>query len=262
MTKPTIFVVSGAYHAPEHYEKLKHHLETAGYVCKFASPRYSNPIDGKYAQSMDEEVEAVRKPIVNELEAGNDVVVVTHSMGTIVGCAALSGLDTKSRSASGKTSSVKEVVCLAGVFLPAGHTVTELGGGEVSPQYYMIEGDTSLARPEMSVQMYYHDIPAEEQQKYKGLLRPMTLGMWNWPLPDSITPIKDCSVSFLLCHQDQAWPYSMQEGHVKMLSDAGIKIRSEVAESSHSPFLSLPQQTAAFVRNAAGEDVETGFGKA
>ena len=261
MPKPTIFVVSGAYHAPEHYEKLKTHLETAGYGCKFASPRYSNPVNGQYAQSMDEEIEAVREPIVKELEIGNNVVVATHSMGAVLGCAAMSGLDEKSRSGTGKTSHVVGVVCLAGTFLPAGYTVTELGGGEVTPAYYAIEGETSFARPEKVTQMYYHDVPEEEQQRYKDLLRPMTLGMWNWRLPDTVTPIKSIPVSYLLCRQDQAWPYTIQESNVKMLSDAGIKVHAEVANSSHSPFASLPQQTAAFVRNAAGENIETGFDK-
>jgi hypothetical protein len=38
-----------------------------------------------------------------------------------------------------------------------------------------------------------------------------------------------------------------------------VKVYAEVAESGHSPFLNFPEETAKFVRRAAGEEVETGF---
>jgi hypothetical protein len=40
---------------------------------------------------------------------------------------------------------------------------------------------------------------------------------------------------------------------------AGVEVYAEVAESGHSPFLKVPEETARFIRRAAGEEIESGF---
>lgn len=62
-----------------------------------------------------------------------------------------------------------------------------------------------------------------------------------------------------MCSNDNAVPWDAQEGTVAGFRSAGIEVYAEVAESGHSPFLSLPEETARFVRKAAGEELETGF---
>jgi hypothetical protein len=50
-------------------------------------------------------------------------------------------------------------------------------------------------------------------------------------------------------------PPSLQELMVQGVLDSGTQIRVEEVESGHSPFYSMPERTAEFVRRAAGESL-------
>lgn len=53
----------------------------------------------------------------------------------------------------------------------------------------------------------------------------------------------------------------MQNATVETLREKDGHVFAEVAKSGHSPFLKLPEETARFIRKAAGEDIETGFSR-
>jgi pimeloyl-ACP methyl ester carboxylesterase len=77
------------------------------------------------------------------VQAGRDVVVITHSYGCIPGLAALAGLDSATRQASGQDNGVKAVAMIAGFLCPPGNTMLAMMGGRLLPQY-LYEGDTTL----------------------------------------------------------------------------------------------------------------------
>jgi hypothetical protein len=59
--------------------------------------------------------------------------------------------------------------------------------------------------------------------------------------------------SYLICEDDRAIPVFIQEAMVKACQDAGASMETERVFSSHSPFLSKPDETVGFLRRAAGE---------
>jgi pimeloyl-ACP methyl ester carboxylesterase len=201
----------------------------------------------------------IRNTIVSQLGAGRDVVVVTHSYGCIPGLAALAGLDSATRQASGQDNGVKAVVMIAGFLCPPGNTMLAMMGGQLLPQY-LYEGDTTLPfNGPGAIHMLYNDIEINEALKAVWRLKPQSYGINTSIIPDQLAGLKDIPLNFLVCKIDNATPLDMQTTSVQGFRNAGVEVYAEVAESGHSPFLNFPDETARFVRRAAGEEMETGF---
>ena len=97
----------------------------------------------------------------------------------------------------------------------------------------------------------YNDLSDEEAQKWisklykhatKSLSAPTTWAGW-----------KHIPSTYVLCGQDHAIPAEAQEMMINRDSANFNVVRFEHA--SHSPFLSMPKETADVIRKAAGEVV-------
>ncbi|CAK1356520.1 uncharacterized protein RHO25_012339 [Cercospora beticola] len=265
MSKPTIVVVPGAWHVPEHFNKVRVELETAGYRCvgvELPANTLNPVIDGRLLDISDD-LQAVRKAVLAELDTHSttDVLIVTHSYGSIPGTAALSELSVPARKASGQSNGVAGVVIISGFLLSPGLTMLDAMAGKLPPQYH-VENDTTLpfAGPG-AIHILYNDLEINEALKAVWRLKPQSYGVLTSKMPDQVAGLKGVPVSYLMCSKDNAVPWAAQEGTVKGLKAAGCQIGSvEVAEAGHSPFLSLPAETARFIRRAAGEeDIKSGF---
>jgi len=257
--------LSPQQHVPAHFDHVRRELEAAGYTCvgvdlpgNTAQPR----VDGRLV-GIDDDVAAVRQAVVDQLDSGSgsgsNVVVVTHSYGSIPGTAALAGLGAEARELEGKSTSVTNVVVIAGFLLPAGTTMLAVMGGQLPPQY-LHEGDTTLPfNGPGAIQVLYNDINPLEAQKAIWRLKPQSYGINTSPVPDQAAASKDVPVSYLLCSDDRAVPWVAQTATVAGFRAAGRDVYAEVAPSGHSPFLKVPGATARFVRKVAGEDLVTGF---
>lgn len=201
----------------------------------------------------------IRKTVLSQLEADRDVVVITHSYGCIPGPAALAGLDTATRKANGKTGGVKAVVMIAGFLCPPGNTMLAMMGGQLLPQY-LHENDVTLPfNGPGALHMLYNDVEINEALKAVWRLKPQSYAINTSIIPDQLAGLKGIPLNFLLCRKDNATPWEAQTGSVQGFKDAGVEVNAEVVESGHSPFLNFADETARFVRRAAGEEVETGF---
>jgi pimeloyl-ACP methyl ester carboxylesterase len=204
---------------------------------------------------------AIRKTVLSQLDAGHDVVVITHSYGCIPGPASLAGLDIATRSANGQSNGVRAVVMIAGFMCPPGNTMLAMMGGQLLPQY-LHEGDTTLPfNGPGAIHMLYNDIEINTALKAVWQLKPQSYAVNTSIIPDQLAGLKGIPLNFLLCRNDNATPWEAQTGSVQGFRAAGAEVYAEVAESGHSPFLNFPEETARFVRRAAGElEVESGFG--
>lgn len=218
-----------------------------------------NPlVDGRLLGTEDDVV-AIRAAVTNQLDTGNDVVVVTHSYSSVPGTAALAGLSLKARKTAGETNRVVSVVIISGFILPPGSTMLTIMGGQLPPQY-LLETNTTLpfAGPG-AINILYNDLDHNEALKAVWKLEPQSYGVNTSIIPDQVVGITGIPVSYLLCEDDRAVPFIMQIAAVEALREKGVHVYKEVAKSGHSPFLKMPEETARFIRKAAGEDIETGF---
>ncbi|KAK4560636.1 hypothetical protein LTR86_005214 [Recurvomyces mirabilis] len=261
MTKPTIVLVPGAWHVPEHFQKVQKLLEAEGYSCvgvNLPSNAHEPYIDGKLVDFNDD-VSAARLVVTRVLESGEDVVVVVHSYGTLVGTAALRDLSPNARKAAGHANGVRSLVIIAGFVLPEGISMLQAMGGQLLPQY-LHDGDTTLpfAGPG-AIEVLYNDLDTLEAQKAVWRLKPQSYAINTTPMPDAAAAIRGIHVSYLACDKDNACPYPMQIQTIDALKAMGQSVHTEVAPTGHSPFIKMPEETARFVRKAAGEDLESGF---
>lgn len=83
--RPTIILVHGAYHQPEHFDVVAKHLDEAGFkVVRPRLPSVGMSSDPGGALHLD--AGAVRDALHEEIiQQGNDVVLVMHSYGGLAG---------------------------------------------------------------------------------------------------------------------------------------------------------------------------------
>lgn len=252
-------------HVPAHFALTTTHLEAAGYTVvgvslpsNTASPRVG---PDNHLLGISDDVAAVRQTVLTQLEAGQNVVVVVHSYGSICGPAALDGLGLAAREKAGERTGVQALVMIAGFRCPPGGTMLDAMGGQLLPQYlHDHESGTTLPfNGPGAVHMLYNDLETNEAAKAVWKLVPQSYGVNVSEIPDQGRGLEGVAFWFLMCRDDNATPWEMQVGSVRSWREGGVDVRAEVVRSGHSPFLRWPGETAGFVRRAAGEEGEGGF---
>lgn len=118
---PVLVFVPGAWHTPACFHKVIERLERLGYKClsiTLAAVGRNPPIT-----SLDEDVSAIRTVVTNEVDAGNDVVMVMHSYGGVPANNSLKGLSKAERSKEGKNGGVIKLAMIAAFLIPEGASV-------------------------------------------------------------------------------------------------------------------------------------------
>lgn len=257
MSKPTIVAVHGAWHSPEYLEPLTKVLESHGYSVRAVA--LPSVIDEGTTPPEDprDDVVAVRKVIEEVLEGGSNVLVVPHSYGGIPATSALKDLDTASRKAAGKSTSVIGLAPIAAYTIREGDDIAtgqDLPSGE-RIEMHGIKGPLNFIRPEFQpAKVFYGDLPPDVAEKWVAKLRPI-LRTALWGLKSEYSAHKDIPVHYLVCTEDVANPPAAQRLIIKKMQDDGSNVRVEEIKSSHSPFLSMPERTSDFIRRSAGEEI-------
>lgn len=107
-SKTTFIMVPGAWHRASAYELTAERLRAAGYnvtVIELPTCGAEPPLE-----NFDQDVDCTRKAIEEAADKGQDVAVLMHSYGGIVGASSCRGLGKKQREASGKTGGVVKLV--------------------------------------------------------------------------------------------------------------------------------------------------------
>jgi pimeloyl-ACP methyl ester carboxylesterase len=255
MAKPTVVLVHGAWHSPEHFQPLikvleSHNYRTAAVYC----PSSSRTATASPA-SFEEDCEAVRSAVLHELDSA-DVLVVCHSYGGVPASNALHGLSPSARAASNHTTSVTGIAYICAAVLPAGITFLQAIGGQPLQIHDLSvhEGYARVGEPGPEY-YFYNDLPESEAKHWASLL-----GLHSWKTAtDGVVEFEayaEIPAHYLYCTLDQALELEAQRGMVEQAeARSGRVFRTEEVESSHSPFLSMPGRTAEFVRRSAGEDI-------
>ncbi|KAK4553029.1 hypothetical protein LTR86_009953 [Recurvomyces mirabilis] len=258
MSKPSLVLVHGSWHCPQHFELVTPILEGHGY--------HTVPVSLPSTQSHDsppkdlaDDTAAVRSAVLSELDHEKDVVVIAHSYGGCVANNALSNLDAKSRASEGKTTKVLAIIFLCAFPIPAGTTFAQAAGIGPDRSHPMLEYKYSpdfadVAAPGPGY-WFYHDLPPAQAEKYTALLKSQACRPWEQKT--GYAAYLDLPAWYLLCAQDQAFNVKGQEVVVESLRREGAVVRTGRVEAGHSPFLSRPVETAGFIVGAA-EDASRG----
>ena len=97
---------------------------------------------------------------------------------------------------------------------------------------------------------FYHDLPTKEQDHWASELLKSPASTQYAPLTDAA--YTSHPVSYIVCTVDKALPEAAQRAMIENISqEYGVTITTEALQSSHSPFLSMPDKLLLTVEKLA-----------
>ena len=226
MPLPSLLLVPGAWHKPEHLQLL---IDDLPGIDVHTVALTSCGDDPKALGDMYSDAAAIRGAV----EAiGGPVVVVAHSYGGVPTTEALAD-----------APNVKSIVYLAAFQLDAGDSLLSSAGGDPALwwEFHQQEGVGDFLTVASPVDVFYGDVDrsiAEKAaaalgyQSYAATTQKLTAVAWQ-TIPST----------YIICEADGAIPPFVQELFAKR-ADRTLRLNS-----SHSPFLSQPSALAALIRD-------------
>ncbi len=223
-SKPTIIIAHGSWHSPEHFAPLETNLRSHGYkthavwLPTMHYARLDPPLNPSQVNLLDD-VKSLRAAITDELDNGVDVVVLSHSSGTLPASSSVEGLDKASRSKAGHANGVSAFLIMSGLIIPAGITGLDFAGGATPPTVTVstisdadgnqIEVSNPVADPGPTA-LFYHDVDQEEAKRYAELCTHQIWAVNKTVVPFAGWSVKELDVFYLVCEEDRALPAGFQ----------------------------------------------------
>jgi pimeloyl-ACP methyl ester carboxylesterase len=228
MTLPSVLLVPGAWHKPDHFRPLIDELADLDVHTVTLTSSGDDPatLRDMYsdAEAIAQAVEAIDRP----------VVVVAHSYG---GLPATQGL-TNARN-------VQHIVYLASFQMDTGDSLLSKNpGGELLPwaELRQREGIDDFVEAMTPETVFFNDLDATTAATAVGQLGYQSYASMRQPLTK--TAWKTIPNTYVICEDDNAVPVFAQE----LMAERADHVKR--VNSSHSPFLSQPAALAALIRSA------------
>lgn len=247
----------GALHEPAAYSLLIENLRTYGdKVHPVALPSVGkNPTT--FPKSGLEDVAAVRSVIEACVERGEDVLVLMHSLGSVIGSEACRGLAKRDREEEGKRGGVARLVFLCGALVPEGRHVGRFMEGRVGGMgtyiVYDAVDNAFLADVDQAAAYWWHDVSDARVEEQKRLLRDVKMSPGIVDFETRYAAWKWIPGTYVFTEEDRSFLPEVQEWLVQQDGVEGmdvVKIRA-----GHAPWLSRMVEVVEVVRRAAGEVV-------
>ena len=116
---PTVVFVPGFWEGTECFDAVSHLLSQKSLATK-TIPLLSTGTISPNNPSMRDDIDHIKSEVEEELNKGEDIVMVLHSGGGFLGSNALEGLSAKSRASQGLKGGVVGIVFLTGAVFPEG----------------------------------------------------------------------------------------------------------------------------------------------
>ncbi|KAF2101533.1 alpha/beta-hydrolase [Rhizodiscina lignyota] len=245
--KPSIVIVHGSFHVPEHFDSLITVLSNAGYTVTV--PLLPSISAKPAVTSLDPDIQAVRDAIEAELKDGKDVIVFAHSYGGVPSSSALKGLSKTVRESQGSKGGVIKIIYCASHLIDEGATLAELNPDALEAAK-TVAVDGFMAPPEGFREQFYNLQTESIANHALSLLRLWSIGMVFTKATYAPWRHDEIPATYIFCEKDRAVPPPFQE---LLTKDRNFEIVR--TDSDHSPFLDRPEWVAKVIRRAAGEDV-------
>lgn len=242
---PTLVLVPGSWHTPAVWDKVVGYLDAQHFKSVPASlPSCSSNSSATFS----DDIQAVRKAITSETEAGRDVVLVVWSYGGQVGNSAIKGL---TKADDGNSGRVLGVALIASGFPMTGVGFLEATGG-VPPPFIGLDHEAGfanlLADPK---ELFYHDLDATEADHWIQQLTKQSLKSLAEGGEHAYSGWKDVPTWYLAAIEDRALPVELQRMFVQMAQEQGGDVTLREVQGGHAAMLSKSKECADFVIEAA-----------
>ncbi|KAK8040774.1 hypothetical protein PG994_013781 [Apiospora phragmitis] len=238
---PTVVIVPGAWQIDPSWTGFMQKLTSAGYDTK----KVTLPSVGISLTGLDTDVAATAAVVDPLLDAGKDVVLLSHSLGGLIAGNAVQGRDYASRKAAGKEGGVIQLIYLAAFMCPEGASLKDLMGGSYFPWMIVADGKVT-GDPAQIEEIGFNDMSATDAKRWASAM--------TWTSEKVFTDASKFSPwaagiteSYIHTELDNALPFAVQQQMQAMLP-AGSAVFS--INSSHVPFISHPDELLPLVRSA------------
>ncbi|KAJ5718531.1 hypothetical protein N7488_004177 [Penicillium malachiteum] len=244
-SKPDIVIVSGAWHFPAAYDKLRILLESQGLTVHI--PRLPT-MNGTRPPNADlfTDSEAITDVVTELADAGRSIVVLMHSYGGQVGTNALAGLGFEARKQQGLTGGVTQLVYLAAAANAEGQSMMDLvekfGNMDLVPLAFdFADDDTCVSRDPKNL-IVGPGLTDEELDDYVGALQRFNGKAMYQPLKHCAW--REIPVSYIFSTKDMTIPLDYQDDMVGAMEAAGREVRKFTLETGHCANITLPEEVA------------------
>lgn len=249
---PTLVLVHGSWHGPICYDPIikllqgKHKLNCIAITL----PSTTGDPDATFKDDLD----TAREAISGETNAGRDVIVIAHSYGGMVGNSAIKDF-AKPRDAIETSSSATTGHVIGLILIASGCTLTGLAFMDPffghPPPSWRVNKATGFAELVVSPrEFFYHDLPEDEAEYWVSQLTSQSLKALFEGGEYSYAGWLDVPVWFIGTIQDRGLPVLAQRMSVGMAREMGASVVHREMQTSHSPFLSRPEETVGIILEA------------
>ncbi|KAK4152709.1 Alpha/beta hydrolase family-domain-containing protein [Chaetomidium leptoderma] len=254
---PTLVFVPGSWHRATCYSKITKLLEER-HKLKCLSITLPSTT-GNPAATFKDDLDAVREAISSETGHGRDVVVIAHSYGGMVGNSAIKGFAQPPRRAAPQTDQsqtpptaghVIGLILIASGFTFSGLAFMDPFFGRPPPSWRVNKatGYAELVAPPR--EFFYHDLPTDEADYWVSQLMPQSLKALFEGGEFSYSGWMDVPAWYIGTVEDRGLPVVAQRMNVGMARAMGATVEHRELQTSHSPFLSQPEETAGIIWEA------------
>ncbi|KAK7707021.1 hypothetical protein SLS64_007229 [Diaporthe eres] len=253
--QPLIVLVPGAWSPPAAYHKLITLLENAPYNFTVHSPALASNNGAIPPNSFEADVEAVRSAIKPLVTAGNDVVLIMHSYGGVVGSSSIAGLTKKDRQDKGLPGGISHLFYISAYMLAKGQSAWDIpvqAAGDTPERRTLVEfKDDGTWLPTDAISGLYHDLEPEDQEEQKAGIRPHFSALLG---KATYEPWRDVPSTYIYRYtEEDVWiPPSFQAICLANVKDAGIHVNVHKFPSGHAAYVKHREQIAELVGKAAG----------
>lgn len=235
--KPTILIVPAACHPTEIYKPLATALEKANYPVSVIPIPSVGASPGLPDFSAD--VHLIRQIILSIISTDAEVLLICHSYGGLPGSAALHDLGLTQRASQGQSGGVTRVIFAASHALKEGDKIPgadDMAALRAFPG--LDEADmTLLVTPEAARQIFFHDLPEGERERWARMLRPHSIGaMWSM---QTYAAWRHVPSTHVVCEGDRVMPVERQEEMIREARKVEGRAFDQVfrLECGHEPVL-------------------------
>jgi pimeloyl-ACP methyl ester carboxylesterase len=229
VTRPSVLLVHGAWHKPEHFDLLVDELSGVdAHTVKLASSG-DDPggLGDMYADA----------DVIADAAAAIDgpVIVVAHSYGGIPTTQALTN-----------SKNVQRIIYLAAFQLQAGESLLSINGGSLMPwvRRHRRDGIGDYVEAMTPMTVFYDDVDTATARRAVSQLGYQSYASKQQPLTQ--TAWQSIPSTYVICEADKAIPVATQELFAQRADDI------QRLSTSHSPFLSQPAELAGLIRRSLG----------
>lgn len=242
MPLPTLLLIHGAWHDPRCWYKVLPLLEAKSFKCR--APHMLFAGHEPPVESVLPDVKMLQKIIKEELDQGNDVIILGHSLGGLLSSSCVQGLlppSNVSQPLQEGCGSIMGMIQISSILIPSSTSPNDVGGGTFPP----------FSQPDFSsgwvkfvgdpADFFYSDLPRNEAEEYITWLGRQSLYLLQ-SRESVYAGHLDLPVWYIYCTEDHAIPFDYQQQIVAGARAAGAKITTGSLDAGHSPFYSQPKK--------------------